>query len=117
MYMMAATVDPPAEAGVFQLFRDRLLEDVRDAVKFAGALVEEGVIASRARSHVTFAADDEQTRDLLDAVHQSLVNSSDPSRTLLSVRRAMVTSGGVTRRFNDMDRFVAGEWKIFCSLF
>ena len=108
---------PPAEAAAFQDNRYYLLNDVSDAVKFAAALQEEGVIGSEVRSRVTSAADDEQKRALLDAVHQSLVNSSDASRTLLSVRRAMVTSGGATWRFDEMDHFVAGEWKIFCSLF
>ena len=114
---MSKNAYPPAEAAAFQHNGYDFLNDVSNAATFAAALQEEGVIGSEARSRVTSSADDEQKLALFDSVHQSLVNSSDSSRTLLSVRRAMETSGGATTSFGYMDRFVAGEWKIFCSLF
>ena len=97
------------EEQAFRRYYAHLLSAIRNPIKFAELLLDEGVIAGEEKDCITSNTDDDQTRLLVDFVQYALSRSSDASETLRRASRAMRESGGSTWSFDRMHKFAEGE--------
>ena len=98
------------EEAAFRRYYGAILSHLHTPIYFAECLLQEGVIRTETKESITSNIKKAQKRLLLDSVQYALSQSSDPSATLLSARRAMESSRGDTWPFENMDQFVKGKY-------
>ena len=114
---MDGAAKPPSLCLEVEAFR-RYYNDLaptfrRHAVDLAKVLFSDGVISKEVKESVSSASPDvERGKVLQDAFQQALVESSDPSATMRSLRRAFQQAFGSTYYNDKMKKFVDGECTI-----
>ena len=99
------------EVAAFRRYYNDLLRDVERPVILAESLCSNGVISRKVKDSITSRRTDvEKGRAVLDAYLHALVQSSQPSATMQSLRSAFKrVSYFLPRSFTDMEKFVDGE--------
>ena len=100
------------EVAAFRRHYDDLLRDAKDPVQLCTLLCSEGVFSREVRDSITSASrsDVEQGRAVLDAFENALLQSSEPSATMRSLRSAFEQAGFDTYWIIDpMEEFVDGQ--------
>ena len=100
------------EVAAFRRYYDDLLDTVEDPVQLATLLCSEGVISREVRDSITSASrsDVEQGRAVLDSFLNALLQSSEPSATMRSLRSAFEQAGFHTyNSIRYVEKFVDGE--------
>ena len=101
---------PRPEVTAFRRYYNRLLDNVDNPVKLARLLFAEGLISKEEKDKITSDENDvEQSRVLLDAVQRTLLQVSEPSETIKSLRGAFKKAGFYTYNIEYIEDFLAGE--------
>ena len=105
---------PSLEAEAFRRYYIDLVPYFRyGPVEQAEVLVSQGVISKEVKKSVSSASTDvERGKVLQEAFQQALVQTSDPSATMRSLRRAFEQAGLSTSSIDEMEEFVDGECTI-----
>ena len=104
---------PCLEVAAFRRYYDNLLEDVRRPVDLAESLHLYGIISRDVKDSISSASTDvEQRRAVLDAFQHALLQTSEPSATMRSLRRAFQQTSSDTYYIGKVERFVDGEYTI-----
>ena len=100
-----------SEVAAFRRHYDDLLCDVKDPVQLATLLCSDGVISSEVRGSITSKSIDvEKGRAVLGFFQLALLQSSEPSAMMRSLRRAFEKAGFHTfYSIRPMEEFVDGE--------
>ena len=106
---------PCPEVEAFRRYYKKLLKDVDRPVDLAELLFSDGIISLEAKDSITSAStsDVEQRRAVLGAFQHALLQSSEPSATMRSLRRAFEQAGFSNAFFRFMERVVEGEYWLF----
>ena len=104
---------PCPEVTAFRQYYNVLLGDVRRPVDLAESLFLDSVISREAKNSVTSASTDvAQRRAVLDAFQNALLQSSEPSTTMRSLRRAFERARLDNYYIRKVEKFVDGEHTI-----
>ena len=102
---------PCPEVAAFRRYYNDLLKDVDRPVALAQSLCSHSIISREATDSITSKSTDaEKRRAVLDASQLALLQSSQPSATMRSLRTAFEQACYYTyRSFDNMEKFVDGE--------